>query len=522
MRGLSSLVRGLSSIIARVMVPSLVRAFRPPLRALPKPGWQGSRTKLRPRDTREFELADSHLFRDIAGAVCSTATLPRKELFEAWEVASRVDAKFPNATRVADLAAGHGLLGWMLLLLAWTDGRPRSAVCVDVRMPASADTLSEAMLQRWPDLRGSLDYVEGGLEHVQSDPSVLITSVHACGPLTDAVLERAVRGGAPVAVMPCCHSLRKQAVPQYGSLPELLTVDALRERAADIGAVPAIDSARIEALRAMGYLVLEEYVDPTVTPYNKLIMALPNGGDASSAHVGTAPAEARESLGRLETPPAKGSTRRELRSIPLMDVAAIRAISGRRPFESRRSMEVSLWLPEGAALGEVALATLAELASAAAWRPRSDGGAETAVPPGAQGGRTHSRRKRRPYWDVEAAVLAAREAGASTASGTPPPAKAEEKLGRDDDDDDEASDGGASAEQPVLGTRVEVEVALRETYHAEGSGRRACAFSIEFVSKERELSRGEVGMWQARVREALEWWAADEGANGGGPVFELR
>ena len=42
---------------------------------------------------------------------------------------------------------------------------------------------------------------------------MLLSAVHACGPLSDAVLARAAAGGSAAAVMPCCHSLRKQRLP---------------------------------------------------------------------------------------------------------------------------------------------------------------------------------------------------------------------------------------------------------------------------------------------------------------------
>ena len=115
----------------------------------------GSKSKLRPRDIPSFADAQPPLFREVACAVCTASVLPRKELYEAWAVATRVDAAFTGYTRVADLAAGHGLLAWLLLLLAWERGATRTAVCVDVRMPASHETLSAALVARWPRLDGT-------------------------------------------------------------------------------------------------------------------------------------------------------------------------------------------------------------------------------------------------------------------------------------------------------------------------------------------------------------------------------
>ena len=159
-------------IVVPPPMPSLPRSlmaktFTKP-RLLPPPATRatrathniGSKSKLRPRDIPSFADAQPPLFKEVACAVCTASVLPRKELYEAWAVATRVDAAFTGYTRVADLAAGHGLLAWLLLLLAWERGAPRTAVCVDVRMPASHETLSAALVARWPRLDGALPHLE--------------------------------------------------------------------------------------------------------------------------------------------------------------------------------------------------------------------------------------------------------------------------------------------------------------------------------------------------------------------------
>ncbi|MCH3710085.1 hypothetical protein LZC18_10085, partial [Campylobacter coli] len=67
------------------------------------------------------------LFNRIARAVCQAGCLPRKELYEAWEVARRTRRRFRGG-RVVDLAAGHGLLAQVMLLL---DDSSPEAVAVD-------------------------------------------------------------------------------------------------------------------------------------------------------------------------------------------------------------------------------------------------------------------------------------------------------------------------------------------------------------------------------------------------------
>ena len=66
----------------------------------------------------------STLFDRIGRAMCEAGCLPRKELYEAWEVARRARRLFRGG-RVIDIGAGHGLLA-QIMLLFWA------------RMPSSA------------------------------------------------------------------------------------------------------------------------------------------------------------------------------------------------------------------------------------------------------------------------------------------------------------------------------------------------------------------------------------------------
>ncbi|NWJ42581.1 MAG: methyltransferase [Geothrix sp.] len=196
------------------------------------------------------------LFDAIARAVCRAGCLPRKELFEAWEVARRVRRRFRGG-RIVDLACGHGLLAQVLLLL--DDGSP-GALAVDQRIPKSAAALEASLCAAWPRLQGRVSYLEADLRAVPLDREDLVVSVHACGALTDLVLERAVAAGARVAVLPCCHDLK----------------------AADLGGLEgwlegtlAMDAARAARLRAQGYRVFTQLIPGDITPKNRLLMAEP-------------------------------------------------------------------------------------------------------------------------------------------------------------------------------------------------------------------------------------------------------
>src|SRR6186713_451155 len=116
-----------------------------------------SKARLTNHDLGRF--SGDTLFHRIARVVCGAGCLPRKELFEAWEVARRVRRRFRGG-RVVDLCAGHGLLGQIMLLL---DDSSADVLIVDRALPASYTTLARAMAAGWPKLEGRVAHLETSL-----------------------------------------------------------------------------------------------------------------------------------------------------------------------------------------------------------------------------------------------------------------------------------------------------------------------------------------------------------------------
>lgn len=196
------------------------------------------------------------LFDGIARAVCRAGCLPRKELYEAWEVARRVRRRFRGG-RVVDLASGHGLLAHLLLLL--DDSSPH-AVAVDRRISACAPRLAASLIETWPRLQGRVRLVEAEIQSFTLCQGDLVVSVHACGGLTDEVLERAVSAKARVAILSCCHNFREQ---DDGGLGGWLD-----------GAL-ARDVNRVARLREAGYAVHTGHIPREITTQNRLLLAWP-------------------------------------------------------------------------------------------------------------------------------------------------------------------------------------------------------------------------------------------------------
>src|SRR5689334_18028925 len=125
------------------------------------------------------------LFDRLGRALCAAECLPRKELYEAWEMARRV-RRVCRGGRVVDLGAGHGLLAHILLIL---DNSSPAAMVVDPVLPPSTARVHDALTQVWPRLTGRVQFVAASLGSIVVESSDLVVSSHGCGALKDRAIE---------------------------------------------------------------------------------------------------------------------------------------------------------------------------------------------------------------------------------------------------------------------------------------------------------------------------------------------
>jgi hypothetical protein len=276
-----------------------------------------SREILQPRHQRDFP--GDKLFDEFARTVCLASAVPRKELYETWATALYVHDQFPNIGRVADLACGHGLLSWALLLL----DMQRTAVCVDKRMPCSAEKVANVMTSRWPLLTHRWDYVQGKLDTIEPCSSTLICGVH--GVLSDSIISLAIQGNAPLALVPCCYTKRTLATAERQEIAGL-----------KVDLAHFVDTRRVERLEQAGFDVERRAIPEVFTPMNTLIMASPPGVRQS---------EPVRSHPRALSP---------LISIPVGNnakfITQVKALAGRAAAEDRKkypppALSVALFLP---------------------------------------------------------------------------------------------------------------------------------------------------------------------------------
>ena len=212
---------------------------------------KSSKNRLTPQQQDLF--SGSSLFDKIARAVCRAGTLPRKELYEAWEMAKRVRRRYRGG-RIVDLACGHGLLAHIMLIL---DNSSKTGIAVDKEIPSNAKYLSSSLIESWPRLKNRITYKEVSVQEITIHPDDIVVSAHACGSLTDIIIDKAIEQHARVAVLPCCHDLKESSTNGLeGWMDKTL----------------AVDTVRAVRLRSKGYRIVTQKIPNDITPKNRLLM----------------------------------------------------------------------------------------------------------------------------------------------------------------------------------------------------------------------------------------------------------
>jgi len=153
-----------------------------------------------------------------------------------------------------DLACGHGLLAHIMLIL---DDTSKTAIAVDKKIPLNAAKLSEALITSWPRLENRVVYKKIPIQEITILPDDIVVSAHACGSLTDLIIDKAVAQHARVAVLPCCHDVKVSPTDNLeGWMDKTL----------------AVDTVRALRLKSKGYRIITQKIPSDITPKNRLLM----------------------------------------------------------------------------------------------------------------------------------------------------------------------------------------------------------------------------------------------------------
>ncbi len=106
-----------------------------------------------------------------------------------------------------------------------------------------------------------------GIETLLIPENSALIAVHACGMLTDIVLEKATQARIPVAVMPCCYNAHMKQYDLRQS-PESRRLLYAHEK-------DYYDAIRARFLEEQGYKAQIVQISPRITPMNNVLIGIP-------------------------------------------------------------------------------------------------------------------------------------------------------------------------------------------------------------------------------------------------------
>ena len=240
-------------------------------------------------------LPDAGLLICFSGAGIDVAKdrLKHKELFESFEVASlahktlgaregcekwrpRMWQQRQLDMDIVDLCTGCGLVGLFLALLTG-----RKVVCMDRKRSRLATEVHHKVAGHFPGLREQIEWRLQDLRPTGGKglhlPNSLLVACHACGLLSDEVIALAsFKVLRPLILLPCCYPLKPKVNVRH-DVPSFswLRFPWLRRGAVNLQGPDAVDAARIRHLEGLGYEVQVDFIDKSITPHSKAIVAVP-------------------------------------------------------------------------------------------------------------------------------------------------------------------------------------------------------------------------------------------------------
>ena len=168
--------------------------------------------------------------------------IPQKEWEEAMWFGEQVYRVVGHQDRVHDLCAGNGLAGLYWSHRGWADEVQHYDIRPNAHYPGP-----------------TAQYHVQDIYHLHLLSPGLVLSVHACGALTDRVIDQATRERNPFAVVPCCHEKHQIPIDGIGYF--------------DLA--DAVDVIRMYRAQECGYRVVARRLPKSVTEKNRILIGVP-------------------------------------------------------------------------------------------------------------------------------------------------------------------------------------------------------------------------------------------------------
>lgn len=214
-------------------------------------------------DEYKYVMEDELSNKDRFFRFAELTRVDAKEKPETWAAITKFRRYIKKNSIVAEIGAGHGLLGtW----LAWMG--LNYSVLYDERYSIKPPVAYKLALKFKPYLAKFIKIKEQKLSSDNLDIEAdSIIGVHCCGDLTDFALRAAVKRRIPVAVMTCCHNKKRTGVERCNGNMNIQGLN-LQGRL-------GIDINRASWLSAQGYKVSIKKIPQYITGEPTIIMGTP-------------------------------------------------------------------------------------------------------------------------------------------------------------------------------------------------------------------------------------------------------
>lgn len=188
-----------------------------------------------------------------------------QELKKVYGFCSVINPFFIKIDRVLDICAGKGLLSFLLLY----NGIARESFMVDKKKPFRFRRLEKLFYNYSLNYTYTEEDIFSEDYVIKNNGNSLVVAIHACGNLTDRIIELSLKQTLPFAIMPCCHRTIERSIRyQLRNPPDPRL--KLYKRKEDY-----FDLLRQRYIEEHGWSCYIREIDEKITPRNKIIIASP-------------------------------------------------------------------------------------------------------------------------------------------------------------------------------------------------------------------------------------------------------